>query len=87
MTICVIPARGGSNRIPNKNIKLFHGKSMIQWSIEPARASNIFDTIIVSTDDDEIAELVESLGVLVSFKRPANLSDDYTNTIVTDSDE
>jgi len=80
MTICVIPARGGSKRIPKKNIKLFHGKPMIQWSIEAARASNIFDTIIVSTDDDGIAELAESLGVLVPFKRPANLSDDYTNT-------
>lgn len=80
MTICVIPARGGSKRIPKKNIKLFHGKPMIQWSIEAARASNIFDTIIVSTDDDEITELAESLGALVPFKRPANLSDDYTNT-------
>lgn len=52
MTIYVIPARGGSKLIPKKNIKLFHGKPMIQWSIEAARASNIFDTIIVSTDND-----------------------------------
>lgn len=52
MTICVIPARGGSKLIPKKNIKLFHGKPMIQWSIEAVRASNIFDTIIVSTDND-----------------------------------
>ena len=80
MTICVIPARGGSKRIPKKNIKLFHGKPMIQWSIEAARESNIFDTIIVSTDDDEITELAESLGALVPFKRPTNLSDDYTST-------
>lgn len=80
MTICIIPARGGSKRIPRKNIKDFHGKPMIQWSIEAAKASNIFDKIIVSTDDDEIGEIAEDLGALVPFKRPSELSDDFTST-------
>jgi pseudaminic acid cytidylyltransferase len=80
VAICVIPARGGSKRIPRKNIKDFCGKPMIQWSIEAARDSDIFSQIIVSTDDDEIAEVAKSLGARVPFKRPAELSDDYTNT-------
>ena len=80
MTICVIPARGGSKRIPRKNIKQFCGKPIIQWSIEAAKKANIFDNIIVSTDDEEIKEIAESLGVLVPFKRPLNLSNDYAST-------
>ena len=80
MTICVIPARGESKRIPRKNIKDFNGKPMIQWSIEAADASNIFNNIFVSTDDDEIAEIAKSLGAEVPFIRPKELSDDYTNT-------
>lgn len=80
MTICVIPARGGSKRIPRKNIKDFNGKPMIQWSIEAADASNVFDNILVSTDDYEIAEIAKNLGVEVPFIRPKELSDDYTNT-------
>lgn len=80
MTICVIPARGGSKRIPRKNIKEFCGKPMIQWALEAAQNSNVFDKIIVSTDDDEIARIAEDLGAIVPFKRPENLSDDFTNT-------
>ena len=80
MTICVIPARGGSKRIPKKNIKDFNGKPMIQWSIEAAEASNVFDNILVSTDDYEIAEIAKNLGAEVPFIRPKELSDDYTNT-------
>jgi pseudaminic acid cytidylyltransferase len=80
VTICVIPARGGSKRIPKKNIKTFFGKPMIQWSIEAAQQSNIFDQIIVSTDDEVIADISKDLGVLVPFKRSKELSDDYTNT-------
>jgi pseudaminic acid CMP-transferase len=80
MTICIIPARGGSKRIPKKNIKDFNGKPMIQWSIEAAVASNVFDNILVSTDDYEIAEIAKNLGVEVPFIRPKELSDDYTNT-------
>ena len=68
MTICVIPARGGSKRIPKKNIKSFSGKPMIQWAIEAAQESNIFDQIIVSTDDETIAAISKDLGALVPFK-------------------
>lgn len=80
MSICVIPARGGSKRIPRKNIKLFHNKPMIAWSIEAAIKSGIFKKIIVSTDDPEIAEIAIANGAEVPFMRPSNISDDYTNT-------
>ena len=81
MNIAIIPARGGSKRIPRKNIKLFHGKPMIAWSIEAARKSGCFDQIIVSTDDDEIVEVAQSYGAEAPFKRPAELSDDYATTV------
>ncbi|MBT6673385.1 MAG: pseudaminic acid cytidylyltransferase [Lentimicrobiaceae bacterium] len=80
MKIAVIPARGGSKRIPRKNIKDFCGKPMIVWSIEAAKASGLFDHIIVSTDDSEIAELAKEYGAEVPFIRPAELSDDYIGT-------
>lgn len=79
-SLCVIPARGGSKRIPRKNIKLFCGKPMIAWPIEVATASGCFDHIIVSTDDEEIAELARAHGAEVPFMRPPELSDDYTGT-------
>ncbi|MDA0768345.1 MAG: pseudaminic acid cytidylyltransferase [Verrucomicrobia bacterium] len=81
MNLAIIPARGGSKRIPRKNIREFRGKPMIAWSIDAARASGCFDAIIVSTDDDEIALLAESLGADVPFRRPPGLSDDFTPTI------
>jgi len=81
MNICVIPARGGSKRIPRKNIKEFHGKPMIAWSIEAAILSKCFDRIICSTDDEEIATVANKYGAEVPFLRPAELSDDYTGTI------
>ena len=62
MKIAVIPARGGSKRIPRKNSKPFCGKPMIAWSIEAARASGLFDHIVVSTDDPEIAEVAKEIG-------------------------
>ena len=80
MKLAVIPARGGSKRIPRKNIKLFCGKPMIVWSIEAARGSGLFDRIIVSTDDSEIASVAEKYGADVPFMRPAELSDDHTGT-------
>ena len=80
MKIAVIPARGGSKRIPRKNIKLFCGKPMIAWSIAAARASGLFDHIVVSTDDAEIAEVAKVHGAEVPFMRPAALSDDHTGT-------
>lgn len=81
MRLAVIPARGGSKRIPRKNIKLFSGKPMIAWSIEAARQSACFDRIIVSTDDAEIAQIANVWGAEVPFMRPPHLSDDYTGTI------
>lgn len=80
MKIAVIPARGGSKRIPRKNIKPFCGKPMIAWSIELAKASELFDRIIVSTDDAEIAEVAKCWGAEVPFMRPEELSNDYTGT-------
>jgi N-acylneuraminate cytidylyltransferase len=79
--IAVIPARGGSKRIPRKNIKLFCGQPMIAWSIQAAQSSQCFDQIIVSTDDDDIAEVAQSYGAEVPFMRPPELSDDHTGTI------
>lgn len=79
---CIIPARGGSKRIPRKNIREFAGKPMIVWSIEAALASGCFDRVIVSTDDKEIAAVAEATkGAEVPFRRPAALSDDYTGTV------
>jgi pseudaminic acid cytidylyltransferase len=80
MKIAVIPARGGSKRIPRKNIKEFYGKPMIAWSIETAIASEVFDRIIVSTDDEEIASIAKAFGAEVPFMRPDELSDDHAAT-------
>ena len=80
MNIVVIPARGGSKRIPLKNIKPFYGKPMIAWSIEAAKACGLFDHIIVSTDDPDIARIAAEYGAEVPFERPAELSDDFTGT-------
>lgn len=81
MNICVIPARGGSKRIPRKNIKDFQGKPMIAYSIEAALSSSCFDRVIVSTDDNEIAEVAIRYGAEVPFMRPDVLSNDYAGTI------
>ena len=81
MNICVIPARGGSKRIPRKNIKEFNGKPIIAYSIEAALKSDCFDQVIVSTDDDEIAEVSKKYGAKVPFIRPDELSSDYATTI------
>ena len=82
MNIAVIPARGGSKRIPRKNIKDFFGKPMIAWSIHAALESGCFERVIVSTDDEEIAAIARQFGAEVPFMRPAELSDDYTGTTV-----
>ncbi|WP_028604267.1 pseudaminic acid cytidylyltransferase [Ottowia thiooxydans] len=78
MRLAIIPARGGSKRIPRKNIKLFCGKPMLAWSIEAARSSGCFDRIIVSTDDAEIAAIAQQCGAEVPFTRSPALSDDHT---------
>jgi pseudaminic acid cytidylyltransferase len=80
MKLAVIPARGGSKRIPRKNIKPFCGKPMLAWSVEAALQSGCFDQVIVSTDDAEIAEVARQCGAQVPFMRPAALSDDHTGT-------
>lgn len=81
MRLAVIPARGGSKRIPRKNIKPFGGLPMIAWSIRAAQLSQCFDRIIVSTDDTEIAQVAQANGAEVPFVRPPELSDDHTGTI------
>ncbi len=81
MSVCIIPARGGSKRIPRKNIREFCGKPMIAWSIEAAMASRCFDRIIVSTDDKEIADIAKGYGAEIPFMRPIKLADDFTGTI------
>lgn len=80
MNLAVIPARGGSKRIPGKNKKLFAGQPLIAYSIQAALHSQLFDKIIVSTDSEEIAQLAISLGAEAPFLRPKALSDDYTGT-------
>ena len=81
MKIAIIPARGGSKRIPRKNIKVFHGKPMIAYSIEAAQKSGCFDRVIVSTDDQEIADTALKYGAEVPFLRPADIADDYATTM------
>lgn len=74
----VIPARGGSKSIPRKNIKLFLGKPLIAWAIETLKESGVCDRIIVSTDDQEIAEVARKFGAEVPFMRPRDLAEDST---------
>ncbi len=81
MRLAVIPARGGSKRIPRKNIKHFGGKPMVAWSIEAALQSGCFERVLVSTDDNEIAHVAQAHGAEVPFVRPPELSDDHTGTI------
>lgn len=79
-SVAIIPARGGSKRIPRKNIKDFHGKPLIAYSIQTALATNLFDKVIVTTDDEEIAQIARSYGAEVPFIRPKELSDDFAST-------
>lgn len=80
MNIAIIPARGGSKRIPRKNIKDFLGRPMIAYAIEAAIASQLFDKVIVSTDDQEIAKVAQQYGAEAPFVRPQELADDFTGT-------
>ena len=81
MNLAVIPARGGSKRIFRKNIRQFYGKPMIAYAISAARQSGLFERIVVSTDDQEIAELARSEGAETPFIRPGELADDHTTTV------
>jgi len=78
--VAIIPARGGSKRIPKKNIKEFFGKPLIAYSIEVALASKLFEKVVVTTDDEEIAKIAKEYGAEVPFLRPKELSDDFTGT-------
>ncbi len=80
MNLAIIPARGGSKRIPRKNIRAFGGRPMIAWPIAAAQASGLFEHIVVSTDDEEIAEVARQAGAEVPFTRPAALADDHRGT-------
>lgn len=79
-SVAIIPARGGSKRIPRKNIKDFYGKPLIAYSIEVALASKLFDKVLVTTDDEEIASIARSFGANVPFIRPKELADDFSGT-------
>jgi len=81
MNIAIIPARGGSKRIPRKNINLFAGKPMIAHAITIAKLSGLFDHIVVSTDDTEIAAIAREWGAETPFVRPDELANDYTATV------
>lgn len=81
MNICIIPARGGSKRIPKKNIREFCGHPMISYSIVQAKKSGLFSDVMVSTDCPEIAEVANSYGAITPFLRPKSLSDDKSGTM------
>ena len=81
MKICVIPARGGSKRIPRKNIRDFCGKPMVAWAIGYALESRLFDKVIVSTEDECIADVALAAGAEIPFFRPSELADDLTPTV------
>ena len=78
--LCIIPARGGSKRIPRKNIKVFLGKPIISYSIQLALGSELFDEVMVSTDDEEIAEIAKKFGAKVPFMRSSENSNDFATT-------
>jgi pseudaminic acid cytidylyltransferase len=80
MTLAIIPARGGSKRIPRKNIKLFNGRPAISYAIEAAKKTNLFNQILVSTEDTEIAEIAKLNGAEVPIMRPLELSGDHITT-------
>lgn len=79
-SVCIITARGGSKRIPRKNVREFCGKPMLAYSVETAVASGIFDVVMVSTDDDEIADVARKYGAEVPFMRSEATSNDYATT-------
>lgn len=81
MKLALIPARGGSKRIPRKNIRSFAGQPIIAYSIAAAQASGLFDAVVVSTDDEEVAAIARGYGAETPFMRPADLADDQTTTL------
>lgn len=87
INLAVIPCRGGSKRVPKKNIRLLHGKPAVAYAIEAALMSGIFQSIVVSTDSEEIAEIARACGAEVPFVRDSSLADDYTpvSTVTLDA--
>jgi len=81
MSVCLVPARGGSKRVPGKNVRSFCGKPMIHWSIEAAAESGCFERILVSTDDERTAAIARAAGAEVPFTRPPTLADDHASTL------
>ena len=81
MRIAVIPARGGSKRIPRKNVRPFHGRPMLEWPVRAALETGLFDAVLVSTDDEEIAEVARAAGAQVPFLRTDALADDFTGVV------
>lgn len=79
--VAIIPARGGSKRVPRKNVRPFAGRPMIGYAIDVARRSGLFEHVLVSTDDAEVAAVARDLGAEVPFMRPAALADDFTPTV------
>ena len=80
MNVAIIPARGGSKRIPKKNIKTFYGKPMLHYPLKQACDSGLFDKVVVSSDDDEILEVASTFSASIEcYKRSKNLSDDFTH--------
>lgn len=78
LCVAIVPARGGSKRIPRKNVRVFRGRPMIAWPIQTALETGLFDHVVVSTDDDEIADVAVKAGALRPFARLPELSDDHT---------
>lgn len=78
--IAIVPARGGSKRIPRKNIRGFHGVPLLARTVRTLRDTGLFTHVVVSTDDDEVAEVAKAAGATVPFRRPARLADDHTPT-------
>ena len=78
--MAIIPARGGSKRIPRKNIRDLNGKPLLAWSLQMATSSGLFSRVLVSTDDEEIEQIASDNGAQVSSRRPAQLSDDFAST-------
>lgn len=81
LRVAIVPARGGSKRIPRKNVRPFHGVPLIVRTLTTLMESGLFDHVVVSTDDDEIAEISENVGAWVPFRRSADLADDFTPTV------
>lgn len=79
--LAIIPARAGSKRLPSKNTKLLNGKPLVQWTIDAALKSNVFDEVLVSTDSPQIAKIAEDLGLTVPFIRPSTISGDKATSV------